>query len=399
MVDNIIGKTCPYCQYTIKPDISTVCCSSCSIPHHFECWNENNGCTTFGCPENPANIKSDARTNQADNLIVSNENVLAIDDDADPAEIKIRERTKGNHFQLVIITLFVLVLIIGYSLSAKNLVADDESVTNTKKESSDVIAENDTNNYSSITWDSGRYTGELNDNTMPDGFGVWFNTNGDNYKGDWKNGKKHGQGTYIWADGRKYTGAWENDYRNGQGHWIYPEKGHEYKGEWKNGFFHGHGVFIITTAEGQEIYDGEYKRSKKHGYGTWTFPDGSIYEGELQDGKKHGMGLLIDAYGNETKGEWKDDRYVVKIAPAQSVQTSPSVQEFAGTLYNYADVTINFYINGVFIVSLRGQSHYNMYLPKGVHAFTSTHTDGSLWHGPYSINIVGDGWYYWAGYR
>ncbi len=43
------GKTCPFCQFPIKQDSETVLCTSCKIPHHRECWEENGGCTTFGC--------------------------------------------------------------------------------------------------------------------------------------------------------------------------------------------------------------------------------------------------------------------------------------------------------------------------------------------------------------
>jgi hypothetical protein len=46
---NVIGKTCPYCQTPIKPGIPVVICPECKIPHHKECWEENVGCTTYGC--------------------------------------------------------------------------------------------------------------------------------------------------------------------------------------------------------------------------------------------------------------------------------------------------------------------------------------------------------------
>jgi hypothetical protein len=52
--DDVIGKTCPYCQTPIKPGESVIFCSACSIPHHQQCWNEGMGCTTFGCNGNPA---------------------------------------------------------------------------------------------------------------------------------------------------------------------------------------------------------------------------------------------------------------------------------------------------------------------------------------------------------
>lgn len=52
-MDAVIGKTCPYCQTPIKPGEQFVFCSMCSIPHHQQCWNENHGCTTFGCKGTP----------------------------------------------------------------------------------------------------------------------------------------------------------------------------------------------------------------------------------------------------------------------------------------------------------------------------------------------------------
>lgn len=44
-----VGKTCPYCQYPIKPGVSVTTCEKCGIPHHADCWDHNRGCTTFGC--------------------------------------------------------------------------------------------------------------------------------------------------------------------------------------------------------------------------------------------------------------------------------------------------------------------------------------------------------------
>ncbi|NLN75491.1 MAG: hypothetical protein GX139_04215 [Armatimonadetes bacterium] len=44
-----VGKTCPYCQYPIKPDEPVIECSHCGMPHHRACWEYNRGCTTYGC--------------------------------------------------------------------------------------------------------------------------------------------------------------------------------------------------------------------------------------------------------------------------------------------------------------------------------------------------------------
>lgn len=42
-------KICPYCKSKIDIADGFVICSECLMPHHKQCWIENNGCTTFGC--------------------------------------------------------------------------------------------------------------------------------------------------------------------------------------------------------------------------------------------------------------------------------------------------------------------------------------------------------------
>ena len=48
-MENYIGKICPYCKTLFTEKDSVVVCSVCELPHHLSCWQENNGCTTFGC--------------------------------------------------------------------------------------------------------------------------------------------------------------------------------------------------------------------------------------------------------------------------------------------------------------------------------------------------------------
>ena len=48
-MNNYVGKTCPYCKTKIEEGDDIVVCSSCDMPHHKDCWIENQGCTTFGC--------------------------------------------------------------------------------------------------------------------------------------------------------------------------------------------------------------------------------------------------------------------------------------------------------------------------------------------------------------
>ena len=47
-------KTCPYCQTPIQPGAPVIVCNACGSTHHAECWQQNRGCTTFGCHGGPA---------------------------------------------------------------------------------------------------------------------------------------------------------------------------------------------------------------------------------------------------------------------------------------------------------------------------------------------------------
>jgi ketosteroid isomerase-like protein len=55
--DFLRNKTCPYCQSKIKLGADFTVCSYCGTPHHKECWEENLGCTTYGCINNPLTEK------------------------------------------------------------------------------------------------------------------------------------------------------------------------------------------------------------------------------------------------------------------------------------------------------------------------------------------------------
>ena len=41
--------------------------------------------------------------------------------------------------------------------------------------------------------------------------------NDDRYEGEWKDGKRNGNGAYTFADGKKYVGEFKDNKRHGQG--------------------------------------------------------------------------------------------------------------------------------------------------------------------------------------
>ena len=46
---------CPYCLTELEPGVEdVVSCPDCATPTHRECWDENGGCTVFGCAQAPS---------------------------------------------------------------------------------------------------------------------------------------------------------------------------------------------------------------------------------------------------------------------------------------------------------------------------------------------------------
>ena len=46
---------------------------------------------------------------------------------------------------------------------------------------------------------------------------MWTESNGDVYEGQFVDGLKEGFGVYIWASGSKYEGNWKAGKKHGQG--------------------------------------------------------------------------------------------------------------------------------------------------------------------------------------
>ena len=106
-------------------------------------------------------------------------------------------------------------------------------------------------------------------------FGTFNYTNGNKYVGEWKDDKRHGQGTFTWGPGDfygdQYVGEWKDNLFHGQGTYTFAN-GDKYVGEFKDNLFHGQGTYTYYASGGK--YVGEWKDDKRHGRGTYTFADG-----------------------------------------------------------------------------------------------------------------------------
>ena len=132
---------------------------------------------------------------------------------------------------------------------------------------------------------------------------------GDTYIGEWKDDKRHGQGTYTWVDGEKYVGEYKDNKRHGQGTYIWAN-GSKYVGEYKDDKRHGQGTYIWVNGD---KYVGEYKEDAKHGQGTYTFANGAKYVGEYKEDAMHGQGTYTYANGVEERGYHMNDEFVPTI--------------------------------------------------------------------------------------
>ena len=100
------------------------------------------------------------------------------------------------------------------------------------------------------------------------------------YVGAFRNGVRHGQGTYTWNNGNTYVGAYHYGERQGQG--------------------------TFTYADGQyEV--GEWKKGKLNGFATAYNADGSIYK----------------------QGIWKDDEFQYSGEPPTQIATNNTAPKYS----------------------------------------------------------------------
>jgi hypothetical protein len=170
--------------------------------------------------------------------------------------------------------------------------------------------------FGTTTHPSGnKYVGEYKDGRR-DGQGTFFflvddKFKGDKYVGEYKDGKPNGQGTYTFATGNKYVGEFKDDKPNGQGTYTLAN-GDKYVGEYKDDKRNGQGTY--TFANGNK-YVGEYKDDKRNGQGAFTLANGDKYVGEYKDGKRNGQGISYKADGTvASSGNWSDGNLVNSFA-------------------------------------------------------------------------------------
>jgi hypothetical protein len=190
------------------------------------------------------------------------------------------------------------------------------------------------------------YTGNLNNEGIPDGIGRMIYERTDSYNGTWRDGKRDGPGTMSYHNYRDpnitdmYNGEWKDDKQNGQGKMMFYAKYNEtlpdtfyYEGEWKDNKENGKGRHIWEngdyyetkwedgdaatdgklrmTLENGDIYEGQvhnydvgddWDPKLPNGKGKMIYTDGTVYDGEWENGERYN-GLEVDVWTSDADCE------------------------------------------------------------------------------------------------
>ena len=87
----------------------------------------------------------------------------------------------------------------------------------------------------------------------------------------------HGQGTFNWPGGEQFVGEFRNGKRQGQGRYLTGAEAEEveyYQGEWNQDRYHGKGIFVWKDGS---RYEGDFNEGKIEGRGTYQWSNGVQY--------------------------------------------------------------------------------------------------------------------------
>ncbi|MBR2296727.1 MAG: hypothetical protein IKA43_04890 [Clostridia bacterium] len=145
-----------------------------------------------------------------------------------------------------------------------------------------------------LEFNNGIYEGEVNENGLPSGRGIFTKAGEFIYEGSFIDGQFNGYGVLAILNPRAFEATFVADgFEALEG--LVLEAGSSYEGNFLNGLIDGMGR--LTFASG-EVYEGGFVQGRFDGMGKLTLTTGISYEGSFSCGYYHGLGRLSDADGN-----------------------------------------------------------------------------------------------------
>ena len=194
-----------------------------------------------------------------------------------------------------------------------------------------------------ITYDYGKYIGETNEKDLPHGDGLLVCLNGEQYRGEFKEGKYDGYGQLDDLSGREYVGNFSDGKFNGKGKFTWKDEDflNCYEGDFKNGKFSGKGKLIKSDVIDEknknmvierigDFVDGQIVKGKKSVINKGRVE--ALYEGEFKNDNFHGNGVFTSYLGDNGKyvkeGAWKNKCKWKNNKPTTSIFKSISEKLF-----------------------------------------------------------------------
>ncbi len=106
------------------------------------------------------------------------------------------------------------------------------------------------------------------------------------------------------------TGCISGDCKSGYGKYVY-NNGY-YEGNFKNGYRHGQGTYYYDIGD---YYTGNFSENKYNGKGTYYYTNGERYDGEWRDQRYHGKGQLFHFDGLPEEGYWSLGKFLGPSTP------------------------------------------------------------------------------------
>ncbi|CEM25703.1 unnamed protein product [Vitrella brassicaformis CCMP3155] len=119
--------------------------------------------------------------------------------------------------------------------------------------------------------------------------------------------------TVLYEDGRRYKGQWKDGKRHGTGEETSPSGDFSYYGNFSQDRYEGWGRMEWSNGA---RYCGQFHNNLKHGYGVEQYPNDDVYQGNFVNGRIEGEGTYIRRDGTIVKGLFRDGRLIASHPPS-----------------------------------------------------------------------------------